>query len=76
MTSIEIRPHRWAGKRLKPPASSLCSQRKIRPSITRKAVPASAQARFGFSIQRAMLSVSFPSTTLIGNCDAVIHVNE
>ena len=57
---------------LKHPASSLCSQRKTRQSITRRAVPASAQARFGFSIQRAMLSASFRSTTRIASYDAVI----
>jgi hypothetical protein len=46
--------------------------KKDRQSITRRAVPASAQARFGFSIQRAMLSASFRSTTRIASYDAVI----
>ena len=41
---------------LKLPASKLCSQRKIGQSIVGCNVPASAQARFRFSIRPATLS--------------------
>src|SRR5438034_631105 len=63
-------------KLLKPPASSLCSQRKIRQSITRRTAPASGQARFGFSIRVTTLSASFRSTTRIESCDAMTETHE
>jgi hypothetical protein len=65
-----------AGKLLKRPASSLCSQGKIKQSITCRTAPASAQAKFRSSIQREMLSASFRSTTRIEGFDAVIESQE
>ena len=44
--------------------------------ITPGAVRALALARFGFSIQPAILSASFNSTTRIESCDAVIETHE
>src|SRR5262249_60401409 len=65
-----------ARRYLKPPALSLCSQRKIRPSITRRIARAFARARFAFSVQRGTSSESFRSTTRIESCNAVIETEE
>ena len=51
-------------------ASSLRFRRRTRQWIMRRIAQTFAQARFGFSIQRAMSSVSFRSTTRLESFDS------
>jgi hypothetical protein len=77
MIVTEIKPHRWGGKPLNLPASSLCFRRKIRQSTTHKTGRAFGRARFRFSIRQEMLSVSFRSTTRLESCEnGVIETDE
>src|SRR5207245_485367 len=69
MTVIEIRPHRLGWKTFEAPGVEPVFPRKIRQSTMLRIVPASAQARFGFSIQPETLSASFRSMTRIESCE-------
>ena len=61
-----------AGKLLNLPASSLCSQRKIRQLSTRRTASVFAQVRFVFWIRPASFNARFRSAKRIENCENAV----